>query len=1723
MKKKSVKIGLAAVVIIVLAAVIWFLVINRSLVPGEKGHYTYRYTDDAPDNFSPLSWSSDSERDVLSYTTSSLYIVSDGDSLEYSPMLASAMPEDVTAAYAGNETYGVSADASEGYAFRITIRDDASWSDGTAITTADFEYSLKLYLDDSCSHKSDYYNSYASLANAAEYLADSYVCAYDSDNGYADVDDSELYFGMTSVNGLFKTCSLEEYYSYYYQDKPALFINDDNVNIYERLAELAGDEDYVPLTNEIKELLQDLCANFGATSDERYKRLCFYNDDENSVSWEDVGFIVEDDYTMTFVLSKQVSQEEFISALSDLLLVQKAVYESDPEAYGTSAEQYVSYGPYVIASCDDEGMTLEANESWFGYSDDTFADLYQTTDIEIAYGLSDEDALAKFTEGNLDQLDLGENESGTYAGASSIAYSENNATCMLSINMDMISLSEDDMDGESHAILAYKDFRHAISLAIDRDAYVQEVNPEGAAEYGLFNSSYIEDISELLSYRDVDKAVSVLTSIYGESDENGTVVYYDIDKASEYIQSAYDACLMDGNISVTDQVTIDCYFIHDELASFLQDALDAASAGTSLEGRITVRVTEDKSEADICEEAVSVSDSLNIYEALQDYLDLSYAADDGFAAGIQKLSITIDGEKISKTYAQWYGELMYGEYSSASRETQAAIVAGLEKGLLTTYKNIPLYDSCESYLLSQRIEAGSCEYAQTQGDVLRYMTYSMDDKEWSNYCKKSKYELDYSGTEDASEIVTATSASYASGYSPAVAVAVDSDDTAVGEIDVYDYEALDEIIESSSTLNSSSAAERREWLEETMIEALLSFEETVDVSGYGITQEDMAVAAVNVINGDYRFCYVSSEFSYSYSRATGIVAKIYFTYTATGDEAISMLAELEAAIEEVADGADSSWSDMEKALYINDYLARTCEYDTSLTDHTAYGALVEHCTVCEGYAKAFYAVGERLGLNCGVVVSTNLSHEWSYVQIGDSYYYIDVTWDDPTTDMLGQANHDYFLKSYSYFHSTSGGHTTSDWIYSGDDSDLDSSYFADTSYDDYFWDDITRGFDYIDGYWYTINDRDLEAYVCDGSSFEYESTLYTISDLWYKWKSTTSYPDGYSYIASYDGVLYYSTPSDVWAYDLDTGSSESVYTLSSTYASNGYIYGMRIMIDGSLDIRVATSYSATGTVYTVMELETQSSTEISACTIKVDDSSLTYDGTQQLPDVTITYGSYTLVEGEDYAIASLDNTGAGEKTLYVVGMGDYTGIYSTTFTISKAAQTVTASAASTSIAYGKTTTITASASDGGTISYSTSNSSVAAVSGSGSSATVTGKGAGTAVITVTAAATDNYNQATATITITVTRLSQTLSASYSSVTIAVGNTSTLSISGAYTSLSYSSSDSSVASVSSSGVITAKKVGTVTITVTAAQTSAYAGASKTITVKVKPAAATISSVKNTSSGVKITWSQVTGATGYYIYRSTSKSGTYTKVGTVTKGTTVTFTNKNSGTYKVASGTTYYYKVYAYASTGTASASSAKSIRYLTAGKVTSLKNTKSGIKVTWSKVSGASGYYVYRKVSGGSYKKIATVSGASTVTYTNASSGTYKVVNGKTYAYYVIPYYKNSSGTVTKGSYSVVKKRIYVAATSISSLKNSSSKKMTVKWSKNSKATGYQIQYSTSSSFTSSKTKTVTITSNTTISKKIGSLTKGKTYYVRVRCYKTSSSGTKHYSAWSTKKKVKISK
>ncbi|MCC8138304.1 MAG: Ig-like domain-containing protein, partial [Clostridiales bacterium] len=223
--------------------------------------------------------------------------------------------------------------------------------------------------------------------------------------------------------------------------------------------------------------------------------------------------------------------------------------------------------------------------------------------------------------------------------------------------------------------------------------------------------------------------------------------------------------------------------------------------------------------------------------------------------------------------------------------------------------------------------------------------------------------------------------------------------------------------------------------------------------------------------------------------------------------------------------------------------------------------------------------------------------------------------------------------------------------------------------------------------------------------------------------------------------------------------------------------------------------------------------------------------------------------------------------------------------------------------------------------------------------------AGTATVTITGKG--NYT-GTAKATFTIAKASQTITVKAGASTVAAGATTTVKVSGAVGAVTYTSSNTSVATVSSSGVVTAKKPGTVTITVKAAGTTNYNAAGKTVTVKVTLASCKVSSLTNAANGVTIKWNKVTGATGYYVYRKTS-SGSYKLIKTITGNSTVSYTDT---AVKSKNCVSYTYKVIAYYKSGssvTKSGYTAKTIVRLKTPTLSSVKNSSSRkLTVRWKK-------------------------------------------------------------------------------------------------------------------------------------------------------------------------------
>ena len=91
---------------------------------------------------------------------------------------------------------------------------------------------------------------------------------------------------------------------------------------------------------------------------------------------------------------------------------------------------------------------------------------------------------------------------------------------------------------------------------------------------------------------------------------------------------------------------------------------------------------------------------------------------------------------------------------------------------------------------------------------------------------------------------------------------------------------------------------------------------------------------------------------------------------------------------------------------------------------------------------------------------------------------------------------------------------------------------------------------------------------------------------------------------------------------------------------------------------------------------------------------------------------------------------------------------------------------------------------------------------------------------------------------------------------------------------------------------------------------------------------------------------------------------------------------------------------------------------------------------------------------------------------------------------------------------------------LKSVKNDKKKSVTVKWKWNVKADGYQISYSKKKNFSGAKKKNTNAYKGSVTLK---NLSKGKTYYVRIRSYVKGDYGSKVYGKWSAVKKVKIKK
>lgn len=291
------------------------------------------------------------------------------------------------------------------------------------------------------------------------------------------------------------------------------------------------------------------------------------------------------------------------------------------------------------------------------------------------------------------------------------------------------------------------------------------------------------------------------------------------------------------------------------------------------------------------------------------------------------------------------------------------------------------------------------------------------------------------------------------------------------------------------------------------------------------------------------------------------------------------------------------------------------------------------------------------------------------------------------------------------------------------------------------------------------------------------------------------------------------------------------------------------------------------------------------------------------------------------------------------------------------------------------------------------------------------------------------------------------------------------------------------------------------------TSVNGDGSSSSTTTTKPASTKVTGLtldSRTTTSLTYKWDKVSGATKYYIYiKNNTKGTTFSKTVTTNKATLNGLTDTNEYSVKVKAYVNGKYGEY-----------SSYNTKHTLPGKVsgfTTKSRTTGTVTLKWNKKAGADGYYIYRyTLTDKNTRIVATIKGGSTTTKTFGSlkAGTY-------YYFYIAPYTVDSK-TKTGSKTSLLTTSTYPNKVSVSSLKSTAKKSLTLSWKKVT-CTGYQIQYSTSKTF-SSNCKTVTVGGSKS-SAKWSTSQSNKTYYVRVRAYK-SPNGSKIYGSWSSTYSVK---
>jgi len=179
-------------------------------------------------------------------------------------------------------------------------------------------------------------------------------------------------------------------------------------------------------------------------------------------------------------------------------------------------------------------------------------------------------------------------------------------------------------------------------------------------------------------------------------------------------------------------------------------------------------------------------------------------------------------------------------------------------------------------------------------------------------------------------------------------------------------------------------------VESEIITSVANHEETIDVSGYELTANELVEIQHDIYYQHPEAFYVDS---FNYTTINGQAAKCKPNYTMSKAAAVKSNNKMN----KVAGKCKARGSKANRVKKIHNWLIKRTKYDTKASNaqrYNAYGALVNKKAVCMGYAMAFKMIAENNGVEAKVVMNKKGTHAWNIVKIGAKWYNVDVTHDD---------------------------------------------------------------------------------------------------------------------------------------------------------------------------------------------------------------------------------------------------------------------------------------------------------------------------------------------------------------------------------------------------------------------------------------------------------------------------------------------------------------------------------------------------------------------------------------------------------------------------------------------------------------------------------------------------------------------------------------------------------